>query len=361
MRVRRARQQQHRRRHVRHQVRQHHAQAEQGGGPGGVDAVGAHERDGRVHRPRLLEGVVDDEQADEQHQQLPVDERHHLARGHAPRQQQHAGAAERDPLARQARHEQERDHQHHRHRQALEALPAVEGWGGDLRRGQLAPPAAAELEGDHRPGRAQAEQHRHARIDQIAGERQAEGLPDQDVLRVADQRRRRTDVRGAGEREQERHRVEATARAALDQHGRHRQADDVVGQHRAEEAGQADDQPEQPRRRDVRRHHPARHVRVEPRQPELRGDHHHREQQVQRRHVDARPGAPERLAPHRDDAYRAQQRHARAVQRQPGDLAEDHAEVDEPEDDEGGGVHRRPSNLTGAASDCTVSSGGQLR
>ena len=73
----------------------------------------------------------------------------------------------------------------------------------------------------------------------------------------------RADVRGARQREQVGHRIEPPPRADLDQHRRHRQADDVVGEHRREPAGGDDHEREQPRRRVLARAEPSRQRGVE--------------------------------------------------------------------------------------------------
>ncbi|NUN97107.1 MAG: glycosyltransferase, partial [Candidatus Omnitrophica bacterium] len=72
-----------------------------------------------------LEGVVDDEQADEQHQQFPIDQPEHLVAVQAAREQQQAGAGERRHFARQGG-EQEDDEQGAGNQQALGGLPGVE-------------------------------------------------------------------------------------------------------------------------------------------------------------------------------------------------------------------------------------------
>ena len=364
LRVRRARQQQHHRRHVRHQVRQHDAERRtaRAGRPGSTPR-GAQVREQRVHRARPLERVVDDEQADEQHQQLPVDQRH------ASRATPSAATAAARRRRTSATHSRGSARKNRNAtistavtRQALacsasdrRAAPCSCGIG------QSRAPAAAVLERDHRPGRRQAEQHRHARVAQVAGERQLQRLADQHVLRVADQRRRRADVRRAGEREQERHRIEPRRAQPSTSTG-------AIARQTMSLVSTALSRPARPTTSASRRggetsaaDQPARHVRVEASQPELRRHHHHREQQVSVGTSTPDHALPSDSRPTATIADRAQQRDAGAVQRQPGDLAEDHADVDEPEDDEGRGVHRRPSNLTGAAFDCTVSSGGQLR
>src|SRR5262245_63817278 len=101
---------------------------------------------------------------------------------------------------------EKRNHERRGYREALEGLPAVERRGLDLGRVEIAVPAAAKLKGDHAPGRREAEEHGHAGVEQVAREGQVEGLADEDVLRVADERRRRADVRRARQREQVRQR-----------------------------------------------------------------------------------------------------------------------------------------------------------
>ena len=195
--------------------------------------------------------------------------------------------------------------------------------------GDIALPASAELERDHRPGRCQPEQHRHARVAQVAGERRLQRLPDEDVLRVADQRRRRADVRRARR---------APAGTAAGRGLRRAQPSTSTGAIARQtmslvstalsSAREPDDQRQQARRRHLQRHQPPRHVRVEPRQPELRRHDHHREQQQQRRHVDARPRALDAAMrrPRRRRSRPAAPRPVRSSAR-PGISPSDHADV----------------------------------
>jgi hypothetical protein len=73
-RVRGTGQQQHRRRHVGDDIGEQNAEAEQGRGLGRVRAPRTQQLDGAIRCARALKRVVDDEQSDEEHQELPVDE-----------------------------------------------------------------------------------------------------------------------------------------------------------------------------------------------------------------------------------------------------------------------------------------------
>ena len=80
------------------------------------------------------------------------------------------------------------------------------------------------------------------------------------------------------------------ARAALDEQRRHREAHDVVREHRRERPGDGHDQQREQRGgRDVGARDPARDPGVEAAEPELRRDHHQPEEQRERRHVDRAP------------------------------------------------------------------------
>ena len=100
-RVRRRREQQHHCGHVRDQVGQHHRRCRTAAGarcrsiPGAVSL-----RHGLLQHPGGLQGMVDDEQADEQHQQLPVDQPEHASRMHPSGAQQQPGSRQREHLAR---------------------------------------------------------------------------------------------------------------------------------------------------------------------------------------------------------------------------------------------------------------------
>ena len=110
-RVRGVRQQQHHRRHVRDEVRQHRRDGEEPARVAEVDARDGERCAGARGQARLRDRVVHHEQADEEHQQVPVDEAEQVARGHAPAGQQHGGAGERQHLSRHGGEEEAQDEQ----------------------------------------------------------------------------------------------------------------------------------------------------------------------------------------------------------------------------------------------------------
>ena len=193
-RVRRERQQQHDRRDVGHDVAQYERRHEQRTRLLEVEA-GVCERPHRLGRQaRLRERAVDDEEADEEHEQFPVHESEHPARVQAAAQEQQPGARKRRELPWPRRGEKDHD-EDGRHGEPLCRLPAVEvrilptplqpSLRGQERR--RAVPAAADLEHDQRPGHGQPKQHRHCRLAQIAAEGQPQRLADEHVLRIADE------------------------------------------------------------------------------------------------------------------------------------------------------------------------------
>jgi hypothetical protein len=192
---------------------------------------------------------------------------------------------------------------------------------------------------DDEPGGREAERGGRQRVEQITSERQAERLADQHVLRIADQRRRRSDVRRACQRDEERQRREPAARARLEQHRRHREADDVVGEERREAPGRRDDPGEEAFRRRVGVGHAADDFAVEAAEAELRGEDHQSEEQRDRRDVDRRPRLFGREPPAGHDRDRTEQRDTAAVDGEAGQFAEEHPRVDEDEHGQDEQVH----------------------
>ena len=336
-------QEQHHGRHVRHQVGKQEGCAEQHPGLGERHARMGEGLDRLARDAGSCQRAVDDKQADEQDQQLPVDQAEHLVRMEFPAHEEQARARERGHFARPAG-QQENRQQRRRHRKSLHGLPAFERRGLVARlasRRRLRDfPAAAELPGDQRPDDGERRQHRRDYRAEVAAERQLQHLADQHVLRIADQRRGGADVRGAGEREQVRQRVEAPAQAGVGEHRRHREAHDVVAEYRGQRGHDGDDQRQQRGRRAGQARHLQRHARIEAAQPHLRRDHHERKQQQQGRQVDRARRVLRRHRAERHQRDGAEQRDAGAVELQERQPAEDHAEIDQRENRDDRRGHR---------------------
>ncbi len=158
----------------------------------------------------------------------------------AAARQQHAGAGQRNHLARPGPKQEARD-DYQRHGQTFDRLPGVQRHTfvgrlavarSDARLDSRRVHEPAARQGQHQyPGRHQTHPDRQHRLEKVTAERQMQSLADQHVLRVSNQRRSRTDVRAAGQRKQERPRVQATGAASVDQNRRHGQANDVVAEH----------------------------------------------------------------------------------------------------------------------------------
>lgn len=91
-------------------------------------------------------------------------------------------------------------------------------------------PAATHSPHDDRPGGGQTQKHRDRGLTDVPREGEPKRLADEHVLRIADERERRTDVGGGGQRKEKRNRIEPPAEAGVDQHRRHGETNDVVAE-----------------------------------------------------------------------------------------------------------------------------------
>jgi hypothetical protein len=165
---------------------------------------------------------------------------------------------------------------------------------------------------------------------------------DQDVLRVADQGRRRPGVARRRQRDEIGPHVEATSRQAGTQNRRHREHHHVVGQHRREAAGDQDGEGEQAGRTGSGSGDAGRRPIVEARMGELAGQQHQREQQLERRRIDQ---IEHPIGPHgatEQQRGEPDQRDAGPVELEPGHPSDGHAEIGQGEDRDGqaGLTHR---------------------
>ena len=126
-------------------------------------------------------------------------------------------------------------------------------------------------------------------------------------------------------------RIDAALQAQPGHHRRHGQADDVVGEHRRQPAGDEDQHGQQAAARQRQRGDTTRDRRVKAAQAHLRRHHHEGEQQHDRRQVHGARRVLDRLVGEGDDRDRAEQGHARTIELQSRQAAEEHAQVDHPE------------------------------
>jgi arylsulfatase A-like enzyme len=301
---------QHHGRHVAHDV------AQQGGrGHEHGKAVEVEHLDGvqqRCRQPRPVRPADDDEEPDEEDQQPPVDlvvDRRGLD---GPRDQQHGGAnggheGRRDPGEEARQYEDQHDGGFHPrgHRSRRR------GHDGILHADAVDGPAQAEPvhqgpvgQQAHDGDRPQARDEGHVRH---AGQR-----PDEHVLRVAGDRRHAADVRRRRHRDHVGHDRDVQAPRHLDHDWRHDQADHVV-----DEKGGQDPAREHDGRQQVvwvqARDEPAGDGVEEAGQPEVAGDHHHREQQDDRGEVDRGEGLACADDAEGDHEHGADDRCARAI------------------------------------------------
>ncbi|MDZ7714563.1 MAG: hypothetical protein U5L06_16465 [Rhodovibrio sp.] len=187
---------------------------------------------------------------------------------------------------------------------------------------------------------------RRARLDERQ-EVQLAAARDQDVLRVADRRRRRARVARGRQRDQKRPGIPPLSGEAGAQHRRHREHHDVVGEHGGQPAGGDHHARQQDRRTPAQRDDPARAGVVGPGGAELRGDDHHREQHDQGVAVDRPQRLTLRQGARCHHGDRAHDRDAGAVDPQARQPAERHPEVGDGEDggDEDG--HARALSAVG--------------
>ena len=263
---------------------------------------------------------------------MPVDQAEHGARGQVPADQEVARHQQHAFDVRQRRREQHEEEQRRDGR--LDEPGPVERGRGELGALVRHPKARAPLPPDHQKDAAETGDGRRRAGGEEPPELQPADLADQDVLRVADDRRRRAGVGAAGERNDERTRIEATPDQPGAQHRRHREHDHVVGQHRGEDPRGDDRDRQQRRGRQGGGRDPHRAPVVEPAGGELGGQDHQPEQDDQRREVDRGQHrcAIQRAAAVEQD--RPQERDAGAVDLEPRPAADRHAEVDRREDDE---------------------------
>jgi hypothetical protein len=147
-------------------------------------------------------------------------------------------------------------------------------------------------------------------------------------------------------------RIETPREAYLHQHGRDREADDVVAEHRRKPRDRENERTEEPRRRERQRSDAARGPRVEAAETQPGGHHHEREEQDQGRRVNRAPGFLQREGADRHQRDRAEQRDAGAVKLQERQPAEYHPCIhdEENQDDRGFGYHGRRNYRLNAAS-----------
>ena len=150
-----------------------------------------------------------------------------------------------------------------------------------------------------------------------------------------------------------RHRIEPAPGAAVDQHRRDGEADDVVAEHRRQRGGDCHQRGEEPRWRQRQRRQRARHPIVEAAQTHLRGQHHEREQQDDRRQVNRLGRLVEPHGVEGDERDRAQERDPGAIELEERQPPEEHPGIDDQEDDDDGRGHGGP----GFAADVSNSRG----
>ena len=152
-------------------------------------------------------------------------------------------------------------------------------------------------------------------------------LADHHVLRIADERRRRADVAGDGQRDQKRNGIDSFAQERSPGNRRKDVADDVVIQKRGQPAGDHHQDEQKPRGMAEPRGNAAGHLVVKARQPELRRNDKKSEQQKNRRPVDAGNdiGGGNVAKNHHGDG--AEQGDADAIEFQAGHVAHGNPEV----------------------------------
>ena len=292
----------------------------------------------QLEQPRrqadLLDAADDDEQADEEDEQIPVDLAVDLLRVDAAGDEERGGADGRHH-GRVLAHQEAGEHQrgddepldHHR---------AVDRARRPARRGdrpgdELAP----EEQYQQRRVERQAEQrHRPER-----GKKGAVGdlrqAADQHVLRVAGDRRDAADVGAGGERQQVGQRPVAAGARQLDQDRGEHQADGVVDEQRRQRAADEDHGDEQQRRLVDADADPAHRRVEEPGHAEVRDQHHHAEEQHERADVDVTCRLVEREDARGNHQGGADDRGAGAVDAQVRGAADGEDEVGEDEDGAG--------------------------
>ena len=193
---------------------------------------------------------------------------------------------------------------------------------------------SAPLPPDHHKDAREAGERRRGAGNQERPEIQLPYLADQDVLRIADDGRRRTGIGAAGQCDYERARVETALRHPGAQQRGHREHDHVVGEHRRENAASGDSAGEQCRRWHGGARDPRRAPVVEAAGGELGRENHQPEQNDQGWEIDRceRRGAIDGAAAVEHDC--AEQSDTGAIDLEPRPAAERHAEIHGREDDE---------------------------
>ena len=298
--------------------------------------------------PGVMNGMIHDEQAGEQHQQFPIDQTDHHARMQAATHQQQPRGGQCHMLTR-PRREQEGNEQEADHDQAFSGLPGIQGHGRVRWRpnrngvsNRRLRPFAARLQDNQPPDRAQAQRHRKNRLREISGKRQLQRLSDQHVLWVADERRRRTDIGRTRQCQEIRDRVEPPFLAGADQHRGACQTDDVVAEHGRQGGNYTDQHSKQQWRRQRKAGDASRDPVIEPAQPHLGRQHHEGKEEDHGRQVDRidRPLKRDRI--HADHGDGAEQGDTGSIKLQEWQAAKDHPDINDHKNGDDDSCHGNP-------------------
>ncbi len=189
----------------------------------------------------------------------------------------------------------------------------------------------------------------------ITAEIKVRDLADHHVLRIADERRRRADVAGNGQRNQKRNGIDLFAQQRGADNRRKNVTNDVVIQKSGKTAGDQHQDEQKPRGMSEPRRNAAGHLVVKARQPELRRNDKKSEQQKNRRPVDAGNdigGGNVAENHHRDGA---EQGDADAIKFQAGHVAHGNPEVSDGKNRQNDGL---PGEISGHGGN-QASHGGQ--
>jgi hypothetical protein len=207
---------------------------------------------------------------------MPVDQAEHGARGEAPADQEIA-RDQQDAFDLRQRHGEQHEQEQGGECRLRDPGPVERGLG-EFRAILRHPETCAPLPPDHQKDAGEPGKRRRPAGEEEPPEIEPADLADQDVLRVADDGRRRAGVRAAGKRDHERARIEAAPGQPCAQHRRHREYHHVVGQHRGQHACGGNRDGKQRPGRQSRSGDPHRAPVVEPAGGELRRQNHQPEQ-----------------------------------------------------------------------------------